>query len=150
MEAAIPLPRRSTKHRQKQMSINNTTYADASVDNKQTRMNNLRNKVQLIGNIGNAPEIVSFENGSKLAKMSLATSESYRNAKGEKVTETQWHNLTVWGKQAETIEKYVGKGQEMAIEGKLVNRAYETKDGEKRYKTEIIVQEFLLLGKKSA
>ena len=113
-------------------------------------MNNLRNKVQLIGNIGNAPEIVSFENGSKLAKLSLATNESYRNAKGEKVTETQWHNLTVWGKQAETVEKYVGKGQEIAIEGKLVNRAYETKDGEKRYKTEIIVQEFLLLGKKTA
>lgn len=116
-------------------------------------MNNLRNKVQLIGNIGVAPEIISFENGGKLAKLRLATNESYRNAKGEKVEETQWHNLTVWGKQVETIEKYVKKGSELAIEGKLVTKTFETKEGEKRSKTEIIVQEFLLLGgaqKKSA
>jgi len=116
-------------------------------------MNNLRNKVQLIGRIGQNPEIISFENGGKLAKMSIATNESYRNAKGEKVEETHWHNLTVWGKQVETIEKYVKKGSELAIEGKLVTKTFETKEGEKRSKTEIIVQEFLLLGggqKKSA
>jgi single-strand DNA-binding protein len=114
-------------------------------------MNNLRNKVQLIGNIGLAPEIISFENGGKMAKMRLATNESYKNAKGEKVDETQWHNLVVWGKQADTIEKYVKKGQEMAIEGRLVTKSYETKEGEKRSKTDIYVSEFLLIGgKKSA
>jgi single-strand DNA-binding protein len=114
-------------------------------------MNNLRNKVQLIGNIGKAPEIISFENGGKMAKMSIATSEVYKNAKGEKVEDTQWHSLVVWGKLAETIEKYVKKGQEMAVEGKLVTRFYETKEGEKRSKTEINVSEFLLIGgKKSA
>lgn len=113
-------------------------------------MNNLRNKVQLIGNIGMTPEIISFENGSKLAKFSLATNESYRNAKGERVDETQWHNLIVWGKQVDTIEKYVKKGQEIAVEGKLITKTFETKEGEKRTKTEIQVQEFLLLGKKGA
>ena len=117
----------------------------------QTRMNNLRNKVQLIGNIGMTPEIISFENGGKMAKMTIATNESYKNAKGEKVDDTQWHNLVVWGKPAETIQKYVKKGQEMCIEGKLVTRSYETKEGEKRFRTEIIVQEFIMIGgKKSA
>lgn len=111
-------------------------------------MNNLRNKVQLIGHLGQAPEIISFENGNKLAKFSIATNESYKNAKGERVTDTQWHNLILWGKQVDTIEKYVTKGQEIAIEGKLVTRTFETKDGEKRSKTEIQVQEFVLLGGK--
>jgi len=111
-------------------------------------MNNLRNKVQLIGHLGQAPEIISFENGNKLAKFSLATNESYKNAKGERITDTQWHNLIIWGKQVDTFEKFVSKGQEIAIEGKLVTRSYETKEGEKRFKTEVQVQEFLLLGKK--
>jgi len=111
-------------------------------------MNNLRNKVQLIGNLGQAPEIIAFESGNKLAKLVMATNETYRNAKGEKVTDTQWHNIIAWGKTADIIEKYVTKGQEIAIEGKLVNRSYEGKDGEKRYKTEIQVNELLLLGSK--
>lgn len=118
--------------------------------NKQTRMNNLRNKVQLIGNLGQAPEILTFENGNKMAKFNLATHEYHKNAKGERVENTQWHHVTVWGKQVETIEKYVTKGQEIAIEGKLVTRTYEGKDGEKRTKTEIVAHEFLLIGKKSA
>lgn len=109
-------------------------------------MNNLRNKVQLIGNLGQAPEIVSFENGNKLAKMSLATNSFYTNATGEKVQDTQWHSLIAWGKQADIFEKYTKKGQEIAIEGKLVTRSYETKEGEKRYRTEIQVGEVLLLG----
>lgn len=111
-------------------------------------MNNLRNKVQLIGNLGQAPEIISFETGNKLAKMVIATNETYRNAQGEKITDTQWHNLIAWGKTADIIEKYVQKGQEVAIEGKIVNRSYETKEGEKRYKTEIQVNELLMLGGK--
>lgn len=111
-------------------------------------MNTLRNKVQLIGNLGSNPEIISFENGNKLAKMSLATNDYYKNAKGEKVEETQWHSLIAWGKTAEIIEKYVSKGQEIAIEGKIITRSYETKEGEKRYRTEIQVNEILMLGNK--
>lgn len=111
-------------------------------------MNTLRNKVQLIGNLGQTPEIVSFENGKKLAKISLATHEVYKNAKGEKVEDVQWHNAIAWGKQAEIIEKYVVKGQEIAIEGKLITRTFETKEGEKRTKTEIQINELLMLGRK--
>ena len=111
-------------------------------------MNNLRNKVQLIGNLGQAPEIISFENGNKLAKMRLATNEFYKNAKGEKVQETQWHNVIAWGKQADIFEKYIKKGQEIAVEGKLITRSFETKEGEKRFKTEVQVSEILMLGGK--
>jgi single-strand DNA-binding protein len=110
-------------------------------------MNTLRNKVQLIGNLGNDPEIITLESGKKLAKFSLATNESYKNAQGEKVTQTDWHNLIAWNKTADIIEKYVTKGKEIAIEGKLTNRSYETKEGEKRYITEVVVNEILMLGK---
>lgn len=113
-------------------------------------MNNLRNKVQLIGNLGQNPEIISFDNGNKLAKIILATNETYRNAKGEKQTDTQWHNLIAWGKTAEIIEKYVSKGQEVAVEGKIVNESYEAKDGTKRYSTKIQINELLMLGGKPA
>jgi single-strand DNA-binding protein len=111
-------------------------------------MNTLRNKVQLIGNLGNDPEIITLESGKKLAKFSLATNESYKNAQGEKVTQTDWHNLIAWGKTAEIIEKYVTKGKEIAIEGKLTSRSYETKEGEKRYVTEVVVNEVLMLNNK--
>ena len=111
-------------------------------------MNTLRNKVQLIGNLGNSPEIITLDSGKKLAKFSLATNEIYKNAQGEKITETQWHNLIAWNHTAEIIEKYVEKGREIAIEGKLTSRSYEDKDGNKKYVTEIIVNELLLLGGK--
>ena len=110
-------------------------------------MNALRNKVQLIGNVGNDPEIKNFEGGKKLANITLATNESYKNDKGEKVEETQWHRLTAWGKTAEIIEKYVTKGKEIAIEGKLTHRSYDDKNGEKRYVTEVVINELLMLGK---
>jgi single-strand DNA-binding protein len=110
-------------------------------------MSALRNKVQLIGNLGNEPEIINLESGRMLAKFTLATNESYKNNKGEKVTDTQWHNIVAWGKTAEIIEKYVTKGKEVAIEGKLTSRSYETKDGDKRYITEVVCNELLLLGK---
>lgn len=110
----------------------------------------LRNKVQLIGNLGNAPEIKVTESGKKLAKFSMATNEDYRNAKGEKVRETQWHNLVAWGKVAELAEKYLNKGSEIVVEGKLINRTYEDKKGVKKYITEVQVNELLLLGKKEA
>jgi len=109
----------------------------------------LKNKVQLIGNLGNAPEVKTLESGKKMARFSVATNESYRNAKGEKVTETQWHNLIAWGKVAEIVEKFLTKGKEVAIEGKLINRSYNDKDGNKKYVTEIQVNELLLLGAKA-
>jgi single-strand DNA-binding protein len=112
-------------------------------------MNALKNKVQLIGNLGNAPEVKNTENGKKLVRFALATNETYRNAKGDKIVETQWHNLIAWGKVAEIAEKYLSKGTEVAIEGKLVNNNYTDKDGNKRYGTEIVVNELLLLGAKS-
>ena len=110
-------------------------------------MNTLRNKVQLIGNLGNDPEIINLESGKTLAKFSIATNESYKNAQGEKVTDTQWHNIVAWGKTAQIVEKYVAKGKEIAVEGKLTTRSWEDKDGTKRYTTEVICSELLLLGK---
>ncbi len=111
-------------------------------------MSTLRNKVQLIGHVGNDPEIKTFDGGKKLAKLNVATNESYKNEKGEKVEETQWHSLVAWGKTADIIEKYVVKGKEIAIEGKLTHRSYEDKTGEKRYVTEVVIDELLLLGSK--
>jgi single-strand DNA-binding protein len=110
-------------------------------------MNALRNKVQLIGNVGNEPEIKILEGGKKLAKFTIATNEVYYNENKEKVTDTQWHNVSAFGKIAEIIESFVNKGKEIAIEGKLTHRSYDDKDGVKRYYTEIIANELLLLGK---
>jgi single-strand DNA-binding protein len=109
----------------------------------------LKNKVQLIGNLGNAPEVITLESGKKMARFSIATNESYRNAKGERMTETQWHNLVAWGKVAELVEKYLVKGKEVMIEGKLVNRSYNDKDGNKKYICEVQVNELLMLGEKT-
>lgn len=111
-------------------------------------MSTLRNTVQLIGHVGNDPEILNLESGKKLAKFSVATNESYKNAKGEKITDTQWHNIVAWGKTAELIENYVPKGKEVGIEGKLTSRSYEDKEGVKRYITEVVCNEILLLGGK--
>lgn len=110
-------------------------------------MNTLRNKVRLIGNLGNDPEIITLESGKKLAKFSIATNETYKNKEGERVTDTQWHNVVAWGKTAEIVENYLTKGNEVAVEGKLVHRSYENKEGEKRYITEIKCNELLMLGK---
>ena len=110
-------------------------------------MNTLRNKVQLIGHVGNAPEIVTLESGRKLAKFSIATNETYKNNKGEKITDTQWHNVVAWGKTAELVENYVPKGKEIGVEGKLTSRTYEDKEGNKKYITEVVCNELLLLGK---
>lgn len=111
-------------------------------------MNALRNKVQLIGNLGMNPEIKTLDGGKKLAKITIATNETYKNAKGEKVTDTQWHNLTAWGKTADIIEKYLTKGSEIAVEGKLINKNYTDKEGVKRYTTEIQISELLMLNTK--
>lgn len=113
-------------------------------------MNTLRNKVQLIGTLGNVPEVKNTENGKKLARFSLATNEMYRNVRGEKVKETTWHNLIAWGKIADIAEKYLTKGTEVAIEGKLISRCYTDRSGVKRYITEVEVCELLMLGDKSS
>ncbi len=110
-------------------------------------MNTLRNKVQLIGNLGNDPEIITLESGKKLAKFSLATNENYKDATGEKHTKTDWHNLIAWNKTADIIEKYVTKGKEIAIEGKLTIRSWDNKDSKKHYVTEVVVNELLMLSK---
>ena len=112
-------------------------------------MNALRNKVQLIGHLGQDPEIRNTDAGKKLVKFSVATNEIYRNTKGEKVKETQWHNLIAWGKIADIAEKYLNKGTEVAIEGKLINKNYTDKEGNKKYVTEIQVNELLMFGGKS-
>ena len=111
-------------------------------------MSTLRNKVTLVGRPGMAPEVKDLDNGNKLARVKLATSESYKNKQGERVENTQWHNIVAWGSTAGLFEKYVKKGQEIMVEGKLVTRSYDGKDGEKRYVTEIEVSDLLFLGKK--
>ena len=110
-------------------------------------MNTIKNKVQLIGNLGNDPEIINLESGKTLVKFSIATNESHKNSKGEKVTETQWHNIIAWGRTATLAEKFLQKGKEVAIEGKLTSRSYETSSGEKRYITEVVCNELLMLSK---
>lgn len=109
-------------------------------------MNALRNKVQLIGRLGDKIEIKTLESGKVVGRVNIATNEVYRNAKGEKITETTWTNLVIWGKNAEILDKYTDKGSEIAVEGKLSNRSYTDKNGEKKYITEVVVNEILLLG----
>ena len=111
-------------------------------------MYTLKNKVQLIGNLGNAPDVKNTASGKKLARFSIATNEVYRNTKGEKVKETTWHNLVAWGKVADIAEKYLSKGSEIAIEGKLINRSYTDKEGNKKFTSEVEINELLMLGSK--
>lgn len=110
-------------------------------------METIRNRVQLIGRVGRDPEILNLEGGSKLAKFSLATNENYTNNKGEKVERTQWHYIMFWNRSAEIIEQYVNKGQQIAVEGRLSTSSWEDKDGIKHYRTEVIGNGFLMLGK---
>jgi single-strand DNA-binding protein len=112
-------------------------------------MNTLRNRVQLIGNLGSAPEIKTIEGGKKMAKLNIAINETYKNQKGETVKDTTWHSVTAWGNNAEIAEKYLQKGSEIAIEGKLKNNTYTDKEGIKRFVVNIEVSEFLMLGKKA-
>lgn len=105
----------------------------------------LKNKVQLIGRLGKNPETKETTNGKKYARFSLATNEVYRNAKGERIEETTWHHIILWGKLAEIADTYLEKGKEVLIEGKLLNRSYETKEGLTKYITEVQGREILLL-----
>jgi len=111
-------------------------------------MNTMRNRVQLIGHLGQNPEVKTLDGGRKMATIRLATSEVFTNAKGEKITETQWHNVVAWGKTAEIAEKYFAKGLNVLIDGKLVSRTYDDKEGNKRYITEVQANELWLLSDK--
>ncbi|OQX79478.1 MAG: single-stranded DNA-binding protein [Bacteroidetes bacterium 4484_249] len=113
-------------------------------------MNTLRNRVQLIGHLGKDPEVKSLNNDKTVARFSMATSESYKKENGEKVTETQWHNIVAWNGTAKLIEKLLKKGNEVAIEGKLTSRSWDDKDGNKRYITEVIVSDFVLFNRPKA
>ena len=111
-------------------------------------MNAIKNKVQLIGNLGANPEVKALTSGRKVANWKMAINEMYVNASGEKVNETQWHHVVAWGKLAELAEKYLNKGSEVAIEGKLTYREYTDASGAKRYFTEVVANEMLLMDKK--
>lgn len=106
----------------------------------------MKNRVQLIGHVGQEPEVKTVNN-KKVANITIATNDYYKNDKGEKIEQTEWHRITAWGKTAEIIEKFVTKGKEIAIEGKLTHRSYDDKDGVKRYVTEVLANEVLLLSK---
>lgn len=112
-------------------------------------MKSLRNSVQLIGRLGQDPEMVELKSGKKLAKFSVATNESYRNQKGEKIEETQWHNIVAWEKKAAFTNDYLKKGMEIALEGKLVHREYESAEGEKKFYTEINLNDVVMVGAKN-
>ncbi|QSS98256.1 single-stranded DNA-binding protein [Psychroflexus sp. ALD_RP9] len=111
-------------------------------------MSTLKNSVQLMGHLGQDPEVVNLDSGKKLVKFSLATNDYYTKKDGEKVTSTDWHNIVAWGKTADIIEKYVTKGREVIVRGKLSSRSYETKEGEKRYITEVVCDEVVMIAQK--
>jgi len=111
-------------------------------------MNTLRNSVRLVGNLGTDPEVKVFDSNKKMVRVSLATNESYKNDKGEKITDTTWHHLIFWNTAAKLAEDLLKKGDEVAIEGKLANRNYVDKEGVKRYVSEIVVNDFLKIGAK--
>ena len=111
-------------------------------------MNKLRNRVQLIGHLGMNPEVKTLDSGKKLAKFSLATNDSYTNANGEKIEDTEWHNVIAWNKTADLVESYLEKGKEVALEGKLTTRSWEDEKGNKKYITEVVCSEIMLLGAK--
>ncbi len=110
-------------------------------------MNTMKNLVQLIGNLGNAPELKDVSGGRKMARMSVATSESYTNKSGERITDTQWHTVVAWGIQAEQASRLLQKGSRVALQGKLVHRSYEGRDGQKRYITEVVLSEFQVVSR---
>lgn len=112
-------------------------------------MKSLRNSVQLIGNLGMDPEVKQIANGNKMARFSLATTETYKNQKGEKVTETQWHNVIIWGGLAEVAEKYLKKGKQVAVEGRLETNTYDDKDGNRKFFTQINVNDLVMLDGKN-
>lgn len=113
-------------------------------------MNALRNSVRLIGHVGDAPKVVQFESGRKIANFSVATNETYVDQAGNRKSETTWHRLVAYGPIANQAEKFLQKGTEVAIEGKLTNRSWDDKDGQKHYITEVVVNNLMMVGKKGS
>jgi len=109
-------------------------------------MNALRNRAMLIGNLGQDPEIKTLESGKKVARFTLATNDNYKNGDGQKVEETTWHNIVAWNGLAETASRYLKKGKQVAVDGRIVYRTYEDKKGVTKYITEIVLSDLLLLG----
>lgn len=107
------------------------------------------NKVILVGNLGKDPEVRHLDTGRAVANFSMATSETYKNRNGERVTNTEWHNIVLWSPLAEIAEKYLKKGNQVYIEGKITTRSYDDKDGIKKYITEVVGREMTLLGSRS-
>jgi single-strand DNA-binding protein len=112
-------------------------------------MSNLSNKVQLIGNLGQDPEIINLADGKKIAKFSIATQDRYKNKQGEMVNDTQWHRIVAFNSTANIIADYVKKGNKVGVEGKLVTRVWDDKEGNKRYTTEVVCNEILMLTAKA-
>ncbi|MCB9168757.1 MAG: single-stranded DNA-binding protein [Flavobacteriales bacterium] len=112
-------------------------------------MNTLKNNVQLIGNLGNDPELRETTGGKKMVRMSVATNDSYRNQAGERIDDTQWHTVVAWGRQAERAMELLHKGSKVALQGKLVHRNFEGRDGQKRYVTEVVMNEFQVMTPKN-
>ena len=113
-------------------------------------MENLRNSVRLVGRLGIDPKVTKFENGKQVVTFRIATDESYKTKEGERVENTQWHNLTVWNGLSKVAEKYLKKGMEITVEGRLVHRTYEDKNGKTVFVTEVEVQDLLMMGKKAS
>ncbi len=111
-------------------------------------MNKVSNTVRLIGNLGFDPEVREIAKGRKVARISVATHETYTNSSGERVTDTQWHTVVAWGGTAEQVQRLLRKGSPVALEGRLVHRSYSSKDGIKRYVSEIVLNGFQLIGPK--
>ncbi len=107
-------------------------------------MKDLKNKVQLIGNLGGDPQIKTLENGKKLAKFTLATNQVYYDTRGDKVEDTQWHNIVAWGKDADRVERFLEKGSSITLEGRIVYRHFEDNLGNKKYFTEIVMNDMIL------
>jgi len=115
-----------------------------------TKIMNIRNQVQLIGHVGATPEVKILDSNKTLAKFSFATNDSYKNAQGEWVKDTEWHQIVAWGITAQNVEKVLAKGSEVVLKGKLATRSWEDAEGMKRYTTEVILSEFTLVGSKTA
>jgi single-strand DNA-binding protein len=113
-------------------------------------MMNIKNHVQLVGRLSANPEVKILDNGSKLAKFAIAINETYKNGNGENMNETYWHTIVAWGKTAEIAERLLVKGSEVAIEGKLVSRVYTANDGQKKFITEVVANELLVLTRKAS
>ncbi len=140
--------RSESKTKVKPLITNPLHESHSEAPNKVEVMNNLVNKVQLIGRMGMNPEVRSLENNRKMARFSIATDESYKDSDGKKVENTQWHNIVAWGNTAEFVEKYLKKGQLLALEGKLVSSSYTDKEGNKRFSTDVHANEFMILSSK--